>query len=111
MEDTPEYKEWLAWMKKYNPSANRRRRQQRFTATAAQTMVAVLKACGDNLTRENMMKQAASLKDLTLPMLLPGIKVTTSADRFRPDQADAVDAVRRQDMGAVRRRDLGEVGG
>ena len=44
----------------------------------------VLKKCGDNLTRENVMKQAASLKDLELGRLLPGIKVNTSATDFAP---------------------------
>ena len=43
----------------------------------AQTMVQVLKQCGDNLTRENVMKQAASLKNFTSDVLLPGIKVNT----------------------------------
>ena len=52
--------------------------------TVAQTMVAVLKASGDNLTRENVMKQAASIHNLTLPMLLPGITVSTSANDFAP---------------------------
>jgi len=47
-------------------------------------MVIVLKACGDNLTRENVMKQAASLHDLKLPMLLPGITLSTSATDFAP---------------------------
>ena len=47
-------------------------------------MVAVLKQCGNNLTRENLMKQAASIQDLKLPMLLPGITVATSADDFAP---------------------------
>jgi branched-chain amino acid transport system substrate-binding protein len=47
-------------------------------------MVAVLKQCGDNLTRENVMKQAASIHDLKLPMLLPGITISTSVDDFAP---------------------------
>ena len=47
-------------------------------------MVAVLKASGDNLTRENIMKQAASLHDLKLPMLLPGITLSTGPDDFSP---------------------------
>jgi branched-chain amino acid transport system substrate-binding protein len=47
-------------------------------------MVAVLKACGDNLTRENVMKQAASLHDVAMPMLLPGITLSTSATDFAP---------------------------
>ena len=50
----------------------------------AQTLVAVLKASGDNLTRENVMKQAASLHNLVLPMLLPGITLSTSSDDFAP---------------------------
>ena len=52
--------------------------------SAAQTMVAVLKACGDNLTRENIMKQAASINGLKLPMLLPGITISTSGSDFAP---------------------------
>jgi branched-chain amino acid transport system substrate-binding protein len=47
-------------------------------------MAQVLKQCGDNLTRENVMKQAANLKDLELPMLLPGIKINTSPTDFFP---------------------------
>jgi branched-chain amino acid transport system substrate-binding protein len=47
-------------------------------------MVAVLKASGDNLTRENVMRQAASLHDLKLPMLLPGITISTSNDDYAP---------------------------
>jgi branched-chain amino acid transport system substrate-binding protein len=47
-------------------------------------MVYVLEKCGDNLTRENVMKQAASIKDLELGGLLPGIKVNTSATDFAP---------------------------
>ena len=47
-------------------------------------MVARAQGCGDNLTRENVMKQAASIHDLKLPMLLPGITVSTSADDFAP---------------------------
>jgi branched-chain amino acid transport system substrate-binding protein len=50
----------------------------------AQALVQVLKQCGDDLTRENVMKQAASLKNLELGMLLPGIKVNTSANDFAP---------------------------
>ena len=53
-----------------------------FGYVAAQTMVQVLQKCGDNLTRENVMKQAASLKDFEPDTLLPGIKINTSADRL-----------------------------
>ncbi len=52
--------------------------------TVAQGLVYVLKNCGDDLTRENIMKQAASIKDLELGGLLPGIKVNTSATDFAP---------------------------
>ena len=50
----------------------------------AQTLVQVLKQCGNDLSRENIMKQAASLKNLELPLLLPGIKINTSATDFAP---------------------------
>ena len=83
-QDTPEYKEWLAFMKKYNASANTADVQGAIGYSYAQTMVAVLKACGNNLTRENIMKQAASLDHLKLPMLLPGITLSTSATDFAP---------------------------
>ena len=54
----------------------------------AATLVQVLKQCEDDLSRENIMKQAASLKDLEMPMLLPGIKINTRPT-ISPDQADA----------------------
>jgi branched-chain amino acid transport system substrate-binding protein len=83
-QDTPEYKEWMAWMKKYNSSANI---TDIFTVDAysrAQTMVAVLKASGEYLTRDGVMKQAASIHELKLPMLLPGITLSTSVDDYAP---------------------------
>jgi branched-chain amino acid transport system substrate-binding protein len=83
-QNTPEYKEWLAWMKKYNPSGNVADVNNVAGYSYAQTMVAVLKASGDNLTRENVMKQAASIHNLTQPMLLPGITISTSATDFAP---------------------------
>ena len=83
-QNTPEYKDWLAWMKKYNSSASAADVFNVYGYTAAQTMVAVLKQCGNDLTRENLMKQAASIHDLKLPMLLPGITVSTSATDFAP---------------------------
>jgi len=83
-QDTPEYKDWLAWMKKFNSSASVADVLNVYGYSEAQTMVAVLKASGENLTRENVMKQAASIHNLTLPMLLPGITVSTSADDFAP---------------------------
>ncbi len=83
-QNTPEYKEWSAWMKKYNPSGNVADSNNVAGYSYAQTMVAVLRASGDNLTRENVMKQAASIHNLTQPMLLPGITISTSATDFAP---------------------------
>ncbi len=83
-QNTPEYREWLAWMKQYNPSGNVADAFTVYGYAVAQTLVAVLEASGDNLTRENVMKQAAGLHGLKLPMLLPGITITTSADDYAP---------------------------
>jgi branched-chain amino acid transport system substrate-binding protein len=83
-QDTPEYKDWLSWMKKYNASGNVSDAFNVYGYTTAQTMVAVLKASGDNLTRENVMRQAASLHDLKLPMLLPGITISTGNEDYAP---------------------------
>jgi branched-chain amino acid transport system substrate-binding protein len=83
-QDSTEYKDWLAWMKKYNSSASVTDASNAYGYSATQTIVAVLRASGDNLTRENIMKQAASIHDVKLPMLLPGIVVSTSADDFAP---------------------------
>ncbi len=79
--------EWTAFMKKYYPDGNLLDSNPFYGWAVAQTMVQVLKQCGDNLTRENVMKQAASLKDFALPALLPGIKINTSATDFAPIQA------------------------
>ena len=77
-------KAWNEFLDKYYPEANRTDANVIFGYTAAQGLVAVLKAAGDNLTRENVMKQAASIKNLELGGLLPGIKVNTSATDFAP---------------------------
>ena len=83
-QNTPEYKDWLAWMNKYNSSANVADANAVFGYGVAETLIHVLKASGDNLTRDNVMKQAAGIHDLKLPMALPGIVVSTSADDFAP---------------------------
>jgi len=75
---------WNAFLDKYFPEANRADASVMYAYTVAQGLVHVLKACGDNLTRENIMKQAASIKNLELGGLLPGIKVNTSATDFAP---------------------------
>jgi len=77
-------KEWLAFMDKYFPEGDKTSSFTAYGYSVAQTLHEVLKKAGDNLTRENVMKQAASLKDVTQPMLLPGITINTSATDFYP---------------------------
>jgi branched-chain amino acid transport system substrate-binding protein len=79
----PAVRAFLEWMRKYNPDANIRDANNVYGYQVAQTVVEVLKKCGDNLTRANVMKQAASL-DLELGMLRPGIRITTSATDYQP---------------------------
>jgi branched-chain amino acid transport system substrate-binding protein len=82
--DDAGYKEWSAFMEKYYPDGDRTSAFTVWSYLAAQTLVTVLKQSGDDLTRENVMKQAASLKNLELGMLLPGIKVNTGPSDFAP---------------------------
>ena len=78
-----EWDDFSGWLKKYLPGADIKDLNYMYGYTVSQGLVQVLKQAGDNLTRENIMKQAASL-DMTLPMLLPGVNVKTSADDFFP---------------------------
>jgi branched-chain amino acid transport system substrate-binding protein len=80
----PGFKTWEAFIDKYMPGANKADGGLVTGYSDAQTMVTVLKMCGDNLTRENVMKQAASLKDIEQDMLLPGVKINTSATDYAP---------------------------
>ena len=82
-----EWDDWTAWMKKYHPTGALNDNFNVYGYTVAQTMVQVLKQAGDNLTRENIMKQAASL-DMTLPMLLPGVNIKTGPDDFFPNERE-----------------------
>jgi branched-chain amino acid transport system substrate-binding protein len=75
---------WNQFLDKYYPEANRADASVMYGYIVSQGLVQVLKACGDNLTRENVMKQAASIKDYEPAGLLPGIKVNTSATDFAP---------------------------
>ena len=77
-------KAWNEFLDKYFPEANRTDASVIYGYTVTQTLVHVLKQCGDNLTRENVMKQAAGIRDLELGGLLPGIKVNTGATDFAP---------------------------
>ena len=82
------YKKWEAFIDKYMPGANKTDGNLVYGYNVAQGLVHVLKQSGDNLSRENIMKQAASIKGLTLDMLLPGITVETSATDFAPIQQE-----------------------
>ncbi len=78
------YKDWLAFMTKYYPQGDKTDGFNVYGYTMAQAMVQVLKQCGNDLTRANVMRQAANLHHLALPMLLPGVTVNTSPTDFYP---------------------------
>lgn len=81
--NSSEFKEWLGFMQKYLPGSDIKDLNYVFGYTMAQGVVQVLKQAGDNLTRENVMRQAANI-DMNLPMLLPGVNVKTGPDDFYP---------------------------
>jgi ABC-type branched-subunit amino acid transport system substrate-binding protein len=83
-----DYEAWVKWMDKYYADGDKTNAFNVYGYAAAATMVEVLKKAGDNLTRENLMKAAASLKDVDIPMLLPGVKVDTGASDFYPIQCE-----------------------
>jgi branched-chain amino acid transport system substrate-binding protein len=77
-------KKFMAFIDKYMPGSNISDANLVYGYAVSQAMVQVLKQCGDNLTRENVMKQAASLKDFAPDTVLPGIRINTSASDFAP---------------------------
>lgn len=82
-----DFKEWQAWMKKYLPDGNPADSGNTYAYSVSATMRHVLTTCGDTLTRANLMKQAASMKNLEVPLLLPGIRINTSPTDFYPIQS------------------------
>jgi branched-chain amino acid transport system substrate-binding protein len=78
--------EWKAWAAKYMPEADARDSNYVNGYNYASAMVQALRQAGNDLSRDNIMRQAANLKDLELPMLLPGIKVNTSPTNYYPVQ-------------------------
>jgi len=82
--DDPGVKEWFAFMDKYYPDGDKTSSFPVYGYSIARTMVQVLQQCGDNLTRENVMRQAANLRDFETGMALPGIKINTSPTDFYP---------------------------
>jgi branched-chain amino acid transport system substrate-binding protein len=80
----PGMQDYLAFMRKYYPDGDPSEYFNVMGYMWAQALIHVLERCGDDLTRENVMKQAASLNHVTLPTLLPGITLQTSATDFAP---------------------------
>ncbi len=102
--DDPGMEDYLAFMKEFMPDANPLETYNVFGVATAQTFVHVLEKCGDDLTRENFMKQAASIKGLVLPMMLPGITLDTSPTQFTPlhqEQIFQFDGARWAPVGGV----------
>jgi branched-chain amino acid transport system substrate-binding protein len=85
--DAEDLKVWSAWMDKWMPGANKADASHVFGYAVSSLMHETLKKCGDNLTHENVMKQAANHQKLKLPLLLPGITVSTSPTDYYPIQA------------------------
>ncbi|HEX2632864.1 MAG TPA: ABC transporter substrate-binding protein [Bradyrhizobium sp.] len=83
-DNDPGMKKFFAFLDKYYPDGDKRDGSLVFGYGVAQTLAKVLEMCGDNLTRENVMKQAASLKDFAPDTLLPGVKINTSPTDFAP---------------------------
>ena len=83
-DNDPGMKKFFEFLAKYYPDANKLDGSVVYGYGVAQTLVQVLKQCGDDLTRENVMKQAASLKDFETDTLLPGVKINTSPKDFAP---------------------------
>jgi branched-chain amino acid transport system substrate-binding protein len=83
-DNDPGMKNFYAFLQKYYPDGDRRNASVVYGYGAAQTMVKVLQMCGDELTRENVMKQAASLKEFAPDTLLPGVTINTSPTDYAP---------------------------
>ena len=87
-ENDPAIKEWKAFMAKYYPDGNLADLSNVYGYAVAQTMEQVLKQAGNDLSRANIMKQAANLKDFRTELLLPGIRINTSATDFAPIESE-----------------------
>jgi len=85
-ENDPEMKVWRAWMSKYLPDADKTDGFYVFAYAVSSLMKETLRRCGNNLTRDNLMKQVANLAYVRIPMLLPNIYVRTAPDDYYPVQ-------------------------
>ena len=81
------YQEWRGWMAQYYPDGDPLDRLNVYAYLAGQLLVQVLRQAGDELTRENIMRQAASLRNLELGMLIPGVRINTDAEDYFPIEA------------------------
>ncbi len=82
--DDPALKDWLSFSERYDRSAAKDRSAALFGYAAAETLVQVLKQCGDDLSRDNVMRQAAALDNYQASVLLPGIRISTGRSDYRP---------------------------
>ncbi|MEY9143160.1 branched-chain amino acid transport system substrate-binding protein [Bradyrhizobium elkanii] len=100
--DDPGMKRYFDFMAKYYPDGDKNSNFNTYGYSTAQLMVHVLKQCGDDLTRDNVLKQATNLKNVELDMALPGIKGNTAPNDYRVNKHAADDALQRRALGAVR---------
>jgi branched-chain amino acid transport system substrate-binding protein len=76
--------EWRAFMRRYMPEADLTDINYVYAYGVTTTLMQVLRQCGGDFSRQNIMRQATSLRDLEIPTLLPGIKVNTAPDNYHP---------------------------
>jgi branched-chain amino acid transport system substrate-binding protein len=110
LKDDPAIKEWNAFMDKYYPDGDKNSAFTVYGAAVAETMVYVLKQCGDDLTRENVLKQATSINHLSQGLFLPGMTINTSpTDYFPIEQMQIIkfDGERWEPVGPVLNGELG----
>jgi branched-chain amino acid transport system substrate-binding protein len=103
-DDDPGMKKFVAFLDKYLPGENKHNSNVAYAYVSAQALVHILEQCGDDLTRVNVMRQAESLRDIELDVLLPGIKVNTSSTDHYPIQQTRMhrfDGVRWQGFGPI----------
>ncbi len=87
-EKDKDFQDWKAFMTKYMPQGDLKDQFTAYGYAAASTLVETLKRCKDDLTRENVMKVAASIQGYENPLLLPGVKINTSPTDFYPIQSE-----------------------
>src|SRR5689334_8291765 len=85
--DAEDFKAWVAWMDKWMPGANKADANHVFGYAVSSLMHETLKKCGDELTRDNVMKQATNFQKFKLPLALPGITINTSPNDYYPIQS------------------------